>query len=924
MTLDRERFGDFFSESHDGAPPFLWQWRLLDAVIDTGHWPDRIIAPTGAGKTSVIDVHAFAVALMAVDKAPRVPRRLSLVVDRRALVDSQFDLARQLNKRLAGALPGSLLAAVRDALLSLRGDCAPGSDPLHVVMLRGGVEPSRRWVDDPTAAAIICATPAMWGSRLLFRGYGTPRHARPREAGLLAYDSVVIVDEAHLARQLVATARRIDVLEAMASEPMAPPRVQVVEASATVGQVGAAERAVGVLAADLDESAPGGEILARRLRAPKPLRLIEAAPPPTGVTRAATARALADHAEALHDRYGPTVACVANTVATALSAAAELGKRGRRVELLVGRLRPHDVTQLRKRHPGLLTLAGDTDVEIVVATQTIEVGLDADFSALVSELAPGSAIAQRAGRVNRMGDRASTEVRVLVPDGPVPVKSTHPYDPADLEHARAWLLQRAVDEAGLAPYAVSQDPPPPASLRRVVLGRPEAWHALYLAQTSDDPFAEPDLELLLADELEPELDLSLVIRRLPFDDPVVQLAFLRATPPRQSECFPVTLKTLHALLARDPRPVYRWRADELSLLDQAAAIRPGDIVVVSDDAPWFVSGVADRDGHETASDVLEDDLDGEPFVLRIAPGMPIDVETGGSGAELLLDDLGGIVEEYPEDGRARRAAMADGLADAARRLGIAPESVPGRRIATAIALLQRRLADTGIEIAWPTGTRHPSWIVILDQRRRLADEDVRQTWSSAQEPVDLVAHQAAVAQRAAGIGARLGLGDQLIDALRLAGELHDEGKRDRRFQRLLGNWSDDGLALPAIAKSAARTPGEYRAAKTASGLPSEWRHEQLSAVIAWDQTGQGADGRSLLVTRLVGTSHGRGRATFPHATRDLVVGDDQASTASGQLHDQGIWDALVERTHESHGIWGCAFLESIVRAADGQVSGEGG
>src|ERR1035441_4780811 len=75
-----------------------------------------------------------------------------------------------------------------------------GQSPLVTGRLRGGALPARSWRDHPGACAVLCATPDMWGSRLLFGGYGTPALAAPREAGLLAFDSAVVVDEAHLAR----------------------------------------------------------------------------------------------------------------------------------------------------------------------------------------------------------------------------------------------------------------------------------------------------------------------------------------------------------------------------------------------------------------------------------------------------------------------------------------------------------------------------------------------------------------------------------------------------------------------------------------------------------------------------------------------------------------------------------------------------
>ena len=928
MTLTAGDFTRFFAAAHDGAEPFAWQQRLLDTVLEDGRWPDRIVAPTGAGKTAVIDVHVFAVALMAAGAGPRVPRRLSLVVDRRALVDSQFDLARSLADAIGGASGDSVLAEVRSALASLRSSREPGAAPLLVTMLRGGVPPSRRWVDDPSAAAVICATPAMWGSRLLFRGYGTGRLARPREAGLLAYDSVIVVDEAHLARQLVATARRIGVLEGMASEPPAAPCLQVVEATATAAGEGPG-RSVGVGAADLVPGSAGAAVLARRLLAPKPATLVPCPewPAATAPARAAVARLMADQAEDLLAAHGRTVACIANTVAGALAAATELRRRGRTVEVLVGRMRPHDIALLRLRRPGLLTTAGDPDVEVVVATQTIEVGLDADFSAMVTELAPGAAIAQRAGRVNRLGLRDATAVRVVAPTGPIGPKGAPPYRADELEAALAWIARRVAGLDGLAPFRVSEDPPPHAAIRRVVLGRPEPADVRLLARTSDRLFAEPDLELWLADDLDPDTDVSVLVRRGLGRGTAEDLALLRATPPRAAECFPVPIGTLRELLGGGTRlapaavAAYRWRTDELDILDGASDLRPGDVVVAGDGTAWFTHGVVDRAGTGTADDVLEEGPAGDPLVLRIGAGMPLDTATGGR-AGLLLAAMLEAIAETPADGRAQRDALARVVDGAARKPG-GGKAAAADRLGRAAALLRGRLADAAVEVGPPGASGGPSWIVVADLRRQLADEEVRQTWSGGAVPVGLAGHQAAVAARAREIAERLSLGARLAQALDAAGALHDEGKRDARFQRLLGLDTAAGSLAEPLAKSGRRSPAEYRAATSASGLPTGWRHEQVSAVVARERVPVEPGGLADLVVRLVGTSHGHGRSTFPHATARLVGAEDPLTPASRGLHDRGDWDAIVEATQRAHGAWGCALLEAVLRAADGQVSGEG-
>jgi CRISPR-associated endonuclease/helicase Cas3 len=928
MSVARSDFPSFFAALHDGALPFAWQERLLDHVLAEGRWPDRVVAPTGSGKTAVLDVHVFAVALMAAGRGPRIPRRLALIVDRRALVDSQHELAIRLSRSLRqeATTEHGVLAEVGRLLLALRSSRESDLDPLLVALLRGGALPDRRWVDDPTAAGIICATPAMWGSRLLFRGYGASRQARPREAGLLAYDAVVVVDEAHLARQLVATARRLEALESMALRRPEVPLLQVVEATATPGTKDFGAE-VGVSVADLEVAGPAAANLVARLSAPKPVALIAWPdwPATSSASRQALARRMADEAVALRAVYGPTIACIANTVPVALAAAGELRRRGMAVEILVGRMRPHDISRLRERRPGLLSPAGDPDVDVVIATQTIEVGVDADFSAMVTELAPGSALAQRAGRVNRLGRRAIGEVRVIVPAGEVPAKGAPPYEAGDLSAARTWLTDLADTAAGLAPWSVVTVPPPSAALPRVVLARPEPWDAALLGRTSDALFAEPDLALWLEDELDADDDVAVVVRAGLPHEPADALPLLRATPPRTIEAFPVAMRMLIGMLARDAEIVYyRWRGDEVEPGDEGDRLRPGDVVIVSDETAWFTAGVVDPEGTERAVDVLEAVIDDEPFMLRIGALTPLDAASAGRAAELVAA-LMTLTDDYRTDSRARRAAMADTLDTFARSLGDAA-TAHRERLHRAAALLRGRLRDAEVTIGPAIADTGPSWIVIADVRHHLGDEEARQTWSMRIGSVPLAEHQAAVAARAAGIAQVIGIGPGFVDALRQAGELHDEGKRDLRFQRLLrgdtraqGEISDD---VP-LAKSGMRTPSEFRAAAAAAGLPRGWRHEQLSAVIAADRLA--AAGRdSDLTVRLVGTSHGHGRVGFPHTTAGLLesITDDNAISAG--LHDRGAWDAIVDRTHRAYGTWGCAFLEAILRAADCQVSREGG
>ena len=196
-----EDFGDFFEAVHGaGRRPFAWQEDLLRHLVNTETWPEQIVAPTGAGKSSVVEIHVFAVALFAVGAAKRVPRRLAVVVNRRALTDSHAARAARIRCLLEEApADDSILSRVRDALVGLRVCEAEDRAPLVTATMRGAAATDRAWLNAPEACAVLCMTPAMWASSLLFRSYGASQLARPRLAGMLALDATVVVERSKCA-----------------------------------------------------------------------------------------------------------------------------------------------------------------------------------------------------------------------------------------------------------------------------------------------------------------------------------------------------------------------------------------------------------------------------------------------------------------------------------------------------------------------------------------------------------------------------------------------------------------------------------------------------------------------------------------------------------------------------------------------------
>ena len=924
MSLDRGDFAAFFAALHDGHGPFAWQERLLDAVLADG-WPDTIDAPTGAGKTAVIDVHVFALALAATAGGPLPPRRLAMIVGRRVLVDDQYRHALSLARQLTEATEPGVLQAVAAGLRLLRDDI-----PLRVARLRGGLPPSRRWADDPLGATVLCATPDMFGSRLLFRGYGSSSRAWPREAGLLSVDTVAVVDEAHLAQQMLVTARRVAELVPVAEHDAGFRPLQVVETTATPTATGA--RRVGVEDGDLEP----GSTLSERLRRPKPVTLVArrdwaAVRPRHTVVDELVVQVVAQREKAA----GTTVGCFVNTVARAVAAAAALRGAGLRTVLLCGQVRPIDVERLEDRYPGLLSPAGNPEIDVIVSTQTLEVGVDLDLAAIVTELASGSALVQRAGRVNRRGLRPAGPVVVIVPDGPLRADArSGPYEEPELAAALEWLHDRADDPDGLAPWALRTAPPVRAARRRDLLQRPELGQAWHWARTSDDLAAEPELDLWLSDDFEPDTSVGIVVRRDLPDDAAEAIELIKLLPPRRHEVFGVPIRTAREALAATDEvirraaaaglPAMRVRGDEVTALDwtvdgeeRRPRIRPGDVVVVDATIPLFtapapgednsepqvVVPVGDESRRHPSDDVLEAPATLRRGLRRGEIVLRIDLPVTG-----LSDDLTAGIDEP-------RLSSAQELAAVRAHLALCtddPMAVAARALLDAAGPPQADVIVTRVEGV-------PRRVLVVDARRAVADDEVRQEWSPSPK-VPLVAHQEAVAKRAGELGDALNLAPDLVEALRLAGLHHDDGKGDPRFQLRLGARPGELLA-----KSGDRGgPIASRRRRDPSGLLPGWRHEQLSVVHTWAALPDGA--HRDLVLRLIGTTHGHGRGEFPHAANDLVGPHTEPSikAAAVALFDEGEWFELIERTDRRYGVWGCAYLEAVLRAADGQVSREGG
>jgi CRISPR-associated helicase cas3, anaes-subtype len=950
--------GDFarFMEEVHGHPPFPWQSEAVAEILRTGTWPSLVDVPTGLGKTSMLDVAVFILAMSAGGDAPSGlgRRRIFLVVDRRIVVDQAEAHGRCVAEALEAAPPGSVSEEIARRLRGLTGsDSGPA---LAVVKMRGGTTWDAAWLPLPDLPAIITGTVDQVGSRLFFRGYGVSARRRPIDAALVGTDSVIMIDEAHLAQALTASLEATRSLDS--SQVLGLPGTSVVHLSAT-----SAERPAGWVTA-FDEDAHLDNPTARaRLTAAKTLAFVD-------TTKQHAVRDISARAAEAVTEADSRVLVVCNTVDRArevhqrLLALKDLPS-DTEVLLLMGRSRPLDreaittsVTELfgadRDRKPG---------TAVLVATQTVEVGIDLDATALVTETASWDALVQRIGRVNRRGELPGADVVVVEDNDPKPpvygdtkirtaeflrsaVAETGPADVSPLALRHLDVPDELVSEAPLLPLLL------PAQL--------DAW-----VRTSPVPAVDPPLDPYLHG-----IDTSVAPVTVAWRDglrdawdetlPAGEVgATIEAMPLRAEECVEIPLGALRRWLrdekpwlvgdtedyddfdipfGDDPAPevlrrvdgdsgssTWEWSSDE--------SLRPGDVIVVPTD-----SGGLDRFGWAPSSTDKVSDVSELAACRRGQAALRLDPELPGRLGMPSPPGLQELVQDWcncedPDD----REELQDGIIAAVRSwLARHPEPTGiSRWSGDDLADLRDRLAGQ-VALTWGGGSGSPVLRAVLPETNWLTVDDGNSDETShLNRRVTLAVHLEAVGARADGLARRLGLPEPLRRTVADAARWHDLGKVDPRFQAMLfgGDPIRAELADEPLAKSG-MPPGDrqqFLRARKLSGLPRGARHETWSEVLVANHLAGMSDtyrGDPELLCHLVASHHGHARPFLPpvldtgkHTLEAVVDGIQVVSAlpAGVRLSDADRFARLNAR----YGRWGLALLEAIVRCADMTVSSEG-
>lgn len=907
----------------EGQTPFPWQERLLAKHFAKGSIPEALDIPTGLGKTSVIAIWTVARAIGA-----NVPRRLVYVVDRRAVVDQATEEAERI-KKMVDERP-----ELKKALTLTR--------PLAISTLRGQHVDNRRWLEDPSAPAIVVGTVDMIGSRLLFEGYRCSRKMRPYHAGLLGADTLIVLDEAHLVPAFEAMVRAVSQDESLKPQSRVHgvvPRSRVMSLSAT------GRGATSTF--QLDDADRSHDIVKLRLDAKKHVRIA------SSVEADALAGTLADGAWELADRgrHASRVIVFVDSRKTAQEVKQALERLAKGddassnvaidTELFVGGRRVAEREVAARRLVELGMIAGSKNRSekpvFVIATSAGEVGVDLDADHAVLDLVEWERLVQRLGRVNRRGEGEANvwvvptalddrtrealakdeQIRAqqLGSDGEAneededgssdkppkrlnedertlvdrwnrkeatqrAFRSLPSSDGAHDASPRALTeLKKSEDAAQWIEEGSTPAPLHPELTRSVV----ESWSMTSLEEHTGRPSVRPWLRGWV--EEEPQ---TAVVWRTWLPKKADAAAFFEAAPVETAETLETESKLVldwlakrvkHAVKAHDDA----GRAPQDDGVEQedaeAAGKRPP---LTPDEIVMFV--LDDRPRGYSLKDLHGLDKKQRDELFRDVAGetIVVDVRIGGLDENGLVDPKSDKATDVSETlklpFRVREVDDLDVLADDK----------------------DWRVEDTFVSRTNDEGEA-VSWLVVeTDLRQQSTTPDGRST--GREQPLN--DHQTFAERHARRIGQGAGLQPGQVDLLALAAALHDEGKKAERWQR-------------AFRAPKAKRPLGKTTSRPIQSVLAGYRHELGSLPYAERDARVAAlslEDRDL-VLHLIAAHHGFARPIL----RTDGCDDAPPSALVERARTIALRFACLEKRW---GPWGLAWWEALLRAADQAASRE--
>ena len=977
-------FGAYFRSVH-GHEPYSWQMRLTDQVLAEKQWPDVIDLPTGAGKTAVLDTAVFALAArpdvfprrivfvidrrIVVDQVYKRARQISDAI--RAADSGVLARVRSTLSEVTGDSDSSIGVSALRGGIPLDNDWATRPDQPWVMvstvdqfgsklLFRGyGISEGMRPIhaglagndclvildevhlSKPFAITLrdIRSEPSansFDGSLLPRRGGIVEMSATPSLADGIRFELQPDVD---LDGDGGATAR----LRRIARSAK---RARLVEVAGRDAHSALPKEVVRILQRELHNSERSIGVIVNRVRT---AREVQGALSEAGVTahlltgrmRPLDRQRRLQEIEALvdPDSHDPDAERTVVVATQAIEVGADFS-----FDALVTEACPLD--SLRQR-------VGRLDRRGTLAERTGEparcwvLGLKSELASRRPDPIYGEAVRVTWNELSARADDCHIDI------GPSAPLDGFPQDASAPVRAAPLLLSSHMD----------------------------AW-----TQTSPEPLVQPEIGDFLHgfDDNPPELEVSIVWRRdcsaealrlvppraaeqlsVPLSAARSWLQGAEETPVADVACGDVHIGRGRAGGTSDTpssRSVQRYVGGNDSVQDVAVGgIGPGDVLLVHPnigglgDGTWNPLRREDPAAQPTAGDgsVANDatvaDLGDEAQwayrrrrTIRLDEQLSRQIKTWlGDDAPVMLRPLSDNAPGDSSTGETLRSPTERARQWIAEMLAHASVTVPlhlqwlagdpnGDDETRAGALHVLKSADFDIElVSNPVdglSSRAPSepYYVLIERSVEPAtltdDDDASLTGTG----VLLAAHLSGVGRRAEGFATRLGLSPELANDMRLAGELHDLGKVDSRFQaQMVGN---DPVRL---AMQTAPLAKSLRGVRTRRDAWPPVRHEIASVALV-----QSADeflSRAYdpdLVLHLVATHHGRGRP-LPRIVRDdcpqslsYELGGVVLSTRTNFSEAPLALDMADRfwRLCARYGHHGLAWLEAILRLADHRQS----
>lgn len=851
---DFPTFTEFYRALHQ-RDPFPWQRALAERVGARG-WPDTVDVPTGLGKTTTMTVGVWELARQTHAGGIRtMPLRVVHIVDRTTLVDqTHADLL-----TLHAALHDALAADADDPVAVVARTLAEAFGTPLVIGHAHGADHDDGWIHAATEPTVVTVTAHQAVSRILFRGFGVSPGMSAVHAGLLGVDSLLLVDEPHLSTAALSTLRSATRLQAQACA-LPVPQSRVVDMGATVpGGQGEVFR---ISQDDYNHPVAGARLAGR-----KTLEVVTTETAGDKVME----KALVTAAKAeLQARTEQTVAVVCNTVAAARSVYAELTAKITSDALLVtSRVRAHERATMNAQ------LAQPALPRLIVATQTIEAGIDLSVPVMITEVSDWASLIQRIGRVNRYGTSPGRVILISPPAGEARSATKSIYGtaaealaalvkqlPENTDVSAIGLQNLRQEHPDLVESACTPHPPAPTLTAEMLPT---------LAHTNPRPAADVDVQRFITGVPERARVEDVNVAWRSICNPTV----LDEQAPSPEELVAVPLAAVNYLLQRRLRPDTK-KSTAPAMDDADSSADPGN-------AQWSDSTgrvVVHTAGRWQTANSQDDLIPGSRIVIHTELGGHDTTGWNPDSTEPVLD----LCAHYRHK-RGQWWLLTAAALNSLHALGTLTTE-PDTSVVEALSEAEPDETDELAEQLLPSElgplqigmtSHHGLWV-----RPRPDDEQAAQL-------VVLEEHARHVAERARYAATVLDLPNHLTSTLEWAGYRHDDGKEHPAFQARLG----------ADPNSKALAKQHPHRSEIEGVLPRGWRHESASAHRV---LGEGA---SDLLVHLVAAHHGWARPILPAAE-----GPHQAlPTAERFTKLNTVW-----------GPWGLAWIETLLRLADHQAS----